>query len=159
MKNILFLLSFIIIVLASCKKDEVEPIYISPLIGLWEIVQTETTHELGHYGPYDPPVREIDSRETHIIDHQNNFSTINILSDSLTWTEVNDSMPKEYSWDYQNMMFSLTNNDTTLDYYVTELSSQNFTFFIKDFRIYNDSTNLVAYEEYQYVYHLNKVND
>ena len=108
---------------------------------------------------YDPPVREIDSRETHIIDHQNNFSTINILSDSLTWTEVNDSMPKEYSWEYQNMMFSLTNNDTTLDYYVTELSSQNFTFFIKDFRTYNDSTNLVAYEEYQYVYHLNKVND
>ena len=49
MKNILFLLSFIIIVLASCKKDEVEPIYISPLIGLWEIVQTEATHELGHY--------------------------------------------------------------------------------------------------------------
>ena len=92
-------------------------------------MQTETTHELGHYGPYDPPVREIDSRETHIIDHQNNFSTINILSDSLTWTEVNDSMPKEYSWEYQNMMFSLTNNDTTLDYYVPDLSSQNFIFY------------------------------
>ena len=57
------------------------------------------------------------------------------------------------------MLFTLTDTDTTLEYHVTELTSQTFVFFIKDFRTYNDSTDFVAYEEFEYVYHLDKVNN
>ena len=158
MKRILFSLSILILSITSCKKDESEPAFVSPVIGLWQIVQTATTHELGHYGPYDPPVRVISSRETQTIDHQNDFTTLDILFDTLTWSVV-DSFPKTYDWIYENMLFSLTDSDTTLEYHVTELTSQTFVFFIKDFRTYNDSTNLVAYEEFEYTYHLNKVTE
>ena len=113
---------------------------------------------MGHYGPYDPPVREIDSRQTVIIDHQNEFSTLDVSSSSLIWTDV-DSLPKTYNWAYENMLFTLTDSDTTIEYHVTELTSQTFVFFIKDFRTYNDSTDFVAYEEFEYVYHLDKVNN
>ena len=158
MKRILFSLSLLILSITSCKKDDSEEAVISPVIGLWEITQTATTHELGHFGPYDPPVRDIDSRQTVIIDHQNEFSTLDVSSSSLIWTDV-DSLPKTYNWAYENMLFTLTDSDTTLEYHVTELTSQTFVFFIKDFRTYNDSTDFVAYEEFEYVYRLDKVNN
>jgi len=159
MRRILFITSVLLMVITACKKEEVEDESNSPaIIGLWEIVKTETTHELGHYGPYDPPTREIDTRQTVIIDHQKVFSTIDVSSGSLTWTEVG-SESKVYHWEYENEIFSLTDNDTTLAYHVTELTPESFVFFIKDFKTYNDSTDLIAYEEYEYVYHLNKSGD
>jgi len=82
MKRILFVIPVLLTGLISCKKELVEES--NSLVGLWEIVQTETTHELGHYGPYDPPVREIDSRQTLIINHQNVFSTLDVSSNLLT---------------------------------------------------------------------------
>ena len=51
MKRILFSLSLLILSITSCKKDDSEAAVISPVIGLWEITQTATTHELGHFGP------------------------------------------------------------------------------------------------------------
>jgi len=157
MKKLLVAAVLFTILVLSCKKEEVVEKSNSP-IGLCEIVQTETTHELGHYGPYDPPVREIDSRQTVIIDHQNVFSTLDVSSNLLTWTDV-DSVPKVYHWEYENELFSLTRNDSTLAYHVIDLTSESFVFFIKDFKTYNDSTDLIAYEEFEYVYHLNKLND
>lgn len=156
MKRIALVVSALLLLLTACKKEEeVAGPALPTVIGSWEIVKTETTHELGHYGPYDPPVREVDSRETLIIDHQNNFSTIDVTTNSLTWTDFGLD-PKLYNWEYEGDVFSLTSTDTTLDYHVIELTLNSFVFFIKDFRTYNDSTNLIAYEEYEYVYHLDK---
>jgi hypothetical protein len=126
------------------------------VLGSWQVVQTQTTHELGHYGPYDPPERVIDSKETLTIDHQGNYTLIDVSSSSLTWTE-NDSIPVIHTWVQTADIFSLSSNDTTLDYRIIELTNDVFQFYIKDFRTYNDSTNLVAYEEFQYTYLLEKL--
>jgi len=134
-----------------CDENEVPKI-----IGTWQIVQTQTTHELGHYGPYDPPVRVIDSRETLAIDHQNNFTLVDISSSSLTWVEF-DSIPAIYTWEQTADIFSISSVDTVLDYHIIELTDETFVFFIKDFNTYNDSTDLVAYEEFQYTYLLEKL--
>lgn len=159
MRVLTFSLMFLLLVFSSCKKDEVaDKIYSPTVIGSWEIVQTATTHELGHYGPYDPPVRDVDSRVTTTVDHQDKFETLDVSSASLTWTDL-ESASRMYNWEYENDIFTLTGTDTTLAYRVTELTSDTFVFFIKDHRVYNDSSNLVAYEEYQYVYHLSRLNN
>ena len=126
------------------------------VIGTWQIIQTQTTHELGHYGPYDPPVRVLDSRETLSVDHQNNFTIVDVSSSSLTWVEF-DSIPAIYTWEQTDDIFSLSSVDTVLDYHIIELTDKTFMFFIKDFNTYNDSTDLVAYEEFQYTYLLEKL--
>lgn len=156
MKKVILAISIISIAFSACKKEEiVEKPKAPTVLGSWKIIQTETTHELGHYGPYDPPVRDVDSRETLIVDHQNEFSTLDITTNSLTWTDV-DLGSKLYNWEYANKLFSISSSDTTMDYHVINLTTNSFVFFIKDFRTYNDSTNLVAYEEYEYVYHLDR---
>ena len=155
MRLLFFLMSITFLSLTSCKKDDSNQIKAPTVLGDWEIIKTETTHELGHYGPYDPPVRDISSRITTIVDHQDVFSTVEVSATSVRWTNV-DAPAKIYNWEYENNLFSLTDTDTTLVYHVNELTTDSFVFFIKDFRTYNDSSNLVAYEEYQYVYHLIK---
>jgi hypothetical protein len=133
-----------------CDENEV-----AKILGTWEIKQTQTTHELGHYGPYDPPVREIDSRETLVVDHQNNLTVVEITENETSWN-VFDSIPVVYSWEQTEDLFSLTSLDTLIDYHIVELTDDKFVFFIKDFRTYNDSTDLVAYEEFEYTYLLEK---
>ena len=133
-----------------CDENEVPKV-----IGTWQIVQTQTTHELGHYGPYDPPVRVIDSRETLVVDHQNNLTTVEVNENSVTW-DVYDSIPKLYNWALNEDLFILDSSTEELIYHITELTDERFIFFIKDFRTYNDSTDLVAYEEFEYTYVLEK---
>ena len=49
-------------------------------------------------------------------------------SSSLIWTDV-DYLPKTYNWAYG--CFTLTDSDTTIEYHVTELTSQTFVFLLK----------------------------
>lgn len=157
MKNTFVSLLVITGLFMSCKKDkETTATPVPMVIGAWQVVQTQTTHELGHYGPYDPPERVIDSRETLTIDHQGNYALVDVSSSSLTWTEY-DSIPVIHTWVQTDDIFSLSSNDTTLDYRIIELTNDVFQFYIKDFKTYNDSTNLVAYEEFQYTYLLEKL--
>lgn len=133
-----------------CDENEV-----SKVIGTWQIVQTQTTHELGHFGPYDPPIRVIDSRETLVVDHQNNLTIVEINENTATWDEY-DSIPKLYNWVLIEDLFILDSSTEELEYHIIELTDESFVFFIKDFRTYNDSTDLVAYEEFEYTYLLEK---
>jgi hypothetical protein len=96
MKNVLLGFLVLTTLFLSCKKDEKTKSSPTP-IGTWQVVQSQTTHELGHYGPYDPPVREIDSRETLTIDHQSDFTIIDVSTSSLTWTEF-DTAPVIHTW-------------------------------------------------------------
>ena len=156
MKKVILSIFALTVVFSACKKDEVKKVEVPKIIGTWQIVQTQTTHELGHYGPYDPPVRVLDSRETLSVDHQNNFTIIDVSSSSLTWVEF-DSIAAIYTWEQTEDIFSLSSVDTVLDYHIIELTDETFMFFIKDFNTYNDSTDLVAYEEFQYTYLLEKL--
>ncbi|MDA8895440.1 hypothetical protein N9I98_03630 [Flavobacteriales bacterium] len=157
MKNAFVSLLVITGLFMSCKKDKETTATPAPMVlGSWQVVQTQTTHELGHYGPYDPPERVIDSKETLTIDHQGNYTLVDVSSSSLTWTDY-DSIPVIHTWVQTADIFSLSSNDTTLDYRIIELTNDVFQFYIKDFRTYNDSTNLVAYEEFQYTYLLEKL--
>lgn len=133
-----------------CDENEVPKV-----ISTWQIVQTQTTHELGHFGPYDPPVRVIDSRETLVVDHQNNLTIVDINENTATWDEY-DSIPKLYNWVLTEDLFILESSTEELEYHIIELTDESFVFFIKDFRTYNDSTDLVAYEEFEYTYLLEK---
>ena len=133
-----------------CDENEVPKV-----ISTWQIVQTQTTHELGHFGPYDPPVRVIDSRETLVVDHQNNLTIVEINENTATWDEY-DSIPKLYNWVLIEDLFILDSSTEELEYHIIELTDESFVFFIKDFRTYNDSTDLVAYEEFEYTYLLEK---
>ncbi len=155
MKNVLLGFLVLTTLFLSCKKDEKTKSSPTP-IGTWQVVQSQTTHELGHYGPYDPPVREIDSRETLTIDHQSDFTIIDVSTSSLTWTEF-DTAPVIHTWTQTDDLFSLTTSDTTLVYRIIELTDETFEFFIKDFRTYDDSTVNVAYEEFEYTYLLEKL--
>ena len=134
-----------------CDENEVPKV-----IGTWEITQTHTTHELGHYGPYDPPVRIIDSRETLVIDHQNNLTVVEVNESTLSWDEY-DSIPKLFNWELTEDLFTLISVAEEIEYHIVDLTDDTFIFFIKDFRTYNDSTNLVAYEEFEYTYVLDKL--
>jgi hypothetical protein len=155
MKNVLLGFLVLTTLFLSCKKDEKTKSSPTP-IGTWQVVQSQTTHELGHYGPYDPPVREIDSRETLTIDHQSDFTIIDVSTSSLTWTDF-DTAPVIHTWTQTDDLFSLTTSDTTLVYRIIELTDETFEFFIKDFRTYDDSTVNVAYEEFEYTYLLEKL--
>tara|TARA_B110000977_G_C10886633_1_gene419678 strand:- start:164 stop:631 length:468 start_codon:yes stop_codon:yes gene_type:complete len=155
MKNVLLGFLVLTTLFLSCKKDKKTKSSPTP-IGTWQVVQSQTTHELGHYGPYDPPVREIDSRETLTIDHQSDFTIIDVSTSSLTWTEF-DTAPVIHTWTQTDDLFSLTTSDTTLVYRIIELTDETFEFFIKDFRTYDDSTVNVAYEEFEYTYLLEKL--
>jgi len=160
MKRIAFTISILFIGLTSCKKEVVEKSNSPAVIGLWEIVQTATTHEFGYLDYLDQDAeldKVVSSRVTTTVDHQNQFEVLDISKTSMTWTDP-QSETKLYNWEYENNQFTLTGTDT-IKYHVTELTYDSFVFFIKDLRPYSDSTNLYAYEEYQYVYHLNKVND
>tara|TARA_B100000795_G_scaffold182797_1_gene138554 strand:+ start:472 stop:1080 length:609 start_codon:yes stop_codon:yes gene_type:complete len=133
--------------------DEYE---VPKVIGTWQIVQTQTTHELGHYGPYDPPVRIVDSRETLVVDHQTNLTIVDVNEISVTW-DVYDSIPKLYDWTLIDDLFVLNSSIEEIAYHVVELTDDSFEFFIKDFSVYNDSTSLIAYEEFKYTYLLEKL--
>lgn len=134
-----------------CDENEVPKV-----LGVWQITQTQTTHELGHYGPYDPPVRIVDSRETLVIDHQNNLTIVEVNESSVTWDEY-DSIPKLYNWTLNEDLFILDSSTEELVYHVVELTDETFVFFMKDFHTYVDSTDLVAYEEFEYTYLLEKL--
>lgn len=134
-----------------CDENEVPKI-----LGTWQIAQTQTTHELGHYGPYDPPVRIVESRETLVVDHQSNLTIVDVNESSVTWDEY-DSIPKLYNWTLNEDLFFLDSSTEELVYHVVELTDETFVFFMKDFRTYVDSTDLVAYEEFEYTYLLEKL--
>jgi hypothetical protein len=134
-----------------CDENEVPKV-----IGTWQIVQTQTTHELGHYGPYDPPVRIVDSRETLVVDHQTNLTIVDVNEMSVTW-DIYDSIPKLYDWTLIDDLFVLNSSIEEIAYHVVELTDDSFEFFIKDFSVYNDSTSLIAYEEFKYTYLLEKL--
>ena len=134
-----------------CDENEVPKI-----LGTWQITQTQTTHELGHYGPYDPPVRIVDSRETLVVDHQSNLTIVDVNESSVTWDEY-DSIPKLYNWTLNEDLFFLDSSTEELEYHVVELTDETFVFFMKDFSTYVDSTDLVAYEEFEYTYLLEKL--
>ncbi|MDG1849967.1 MAG: hypothetical protein P8I82_05715 [Flavobacteriales bacterium] len=159
MRVLIFSLSILLLSFTSCKKDEV--VDNSPsVIGSWEIVQTATTHELGYLDHLDQDAildKVVNSRVTTTVDHQNQFEVLDISRASMTWTDL-QSETKLYNWTFEGNLFTLMGTDT-MKYHVTELTYDSFVFFIKDLRPYSDSTKLYAYEEYQYVYHLNKVND
>ena len=76
----------------------------------------------------------------------------------MTWTDL-QSETKLYNWTFEDNLFSLTNADTTLKYQVAELTYDSFVFSVKYLTPYSDSTKLFTYEEYQYVYHLNRVGE
>ena len=84
------------------------------------------------------------------------FCSMKFSLSSLTWVEF-DSIAAIYTWEQTEDIFSLSSVDTVLDYHIIELTDETFMFFIKDFNTYNDSTDLVAYEEFQYTYLLEKL--
>ena len=156
MRVLFFTLSILLLGFTSCKKDDATE-SLPSITGTWELVQTATTHELGHIDNYTPFDKIVDTRVTTTVDHQKEYEVLEISNASMTWTDLSLET-KLYNWTYDNNVFTLTGTDTTLAYRVTELTYDSFVFFIKDQRIYNDSTNLVAYEEYHDVYNLNKVD-
>ncbi len=134
-----------------CDENEVPKIW-----GTWQLVQTQTTHELGHFTPFDPPVRIVDSRETLVVDHQSNLTILEVNEVSVSW-DVYDSIPLVYNWELNEDLFILESTSEELMYHITELTDDSFEFFITDFSVYTDSTNLVAYEEFKYTYVLSKL--
>ena len=160
MRALFFSLSILLLGFTSCKKDEVTNNSPS-MIGSWEVVKTATTHELGHLDHLDQDDildKVVDSRVTTTVDHQKQFEVLDISRTTLTWLDL-QSETKMFNWEFENNKFTLLGTDTIINYNVSELTYNSFVFFAKDLRPYADSTNLYAYEEYQYVYHLSRLNN